>query len=180
MARQRLPLWSMRLLVPLLASLASLAFASIATASGVSHTISGNGVKVSTPASWHSIRPMGDGAVVDPRTVLVVGTKGVAPSPTSVCQIAAYRVPVEGAVVVVVRWRTLTSGGGKPTMGLAPLAALTRVSRPSFECFKGRGAAAQLGLQKHAYQVNLMVGDRATPKTVAQALAVARSFKLAS
>ncbi len=63
-------------------------------------------------------------------------------------------------------------------MGLAPLAKLGPVSQPSFECFEGRGAVAQLGLQKHAYQVNVMVGDRATPATVAQALAVARSFNL--
>jgi len=163
--------------------LTSLVLASAATASGVADTISGNGVRVSVPPSWHSVRPGGDGAVIDPRTVLVVGTKGVAPLVTPVCQIAAYRVPAEGAVVVVVRWQTLTSGGHlrKPTMGLAPLAALTRVSRPSFECFKGRrGASARFGLQKHAYQVNVMVGDRATPKTVAQALAVARSFTLAS
>lgn len=162
----------------LLSLIATLAFVSVASASGIGHTIQGDGVRVNAPASWRSIQGLGESALTDPRTVLVVGTKGVSPSYTSACQIAAYRVPLSGAVVVVVRWRTLTSGGGKPTSGRAPLATLTRVSRPSFECFQGRGAAAQLALGKHAYQVNVMVGNRATPTTVAQALQVARSFNL--
>jgi hypothetical protein len=54
------------------------------------------------------------------------------------------------------------------------------VRRPSFECFDGRGAAVELGLQGHAYQVNVLVGDRASPRRVADALRVARSFDLVS
>lgn len=143
-------------------------------------TISGSGVKVNAPASWQQVHFLGEDRIVDPHTVLVVGTRGVRPSLTSGCQIAAYRVPNDGAVVVVVRWRTETSGGGRPTSGRSPLQTLTRVKRPSFECFNGRGTAAQLALHGHAYQVNVMVGNQATPGTVAKALAVARSFDLTS
>ena len=166
----------MRLMLPLLAALVAVP---AAAASDLTHTITDNGVRVTAPSAWHAVPYLGESSLTDPRTVLVVGTKGVTPSLTSGCQIAAYTVPAEGAVVVVVRWRTLTSGGGAPTTGRSPLKTLTRVSRPSFECFKGRGAAAQLALRGKTYQVNVMVGDRATPRTVSQALAVARSFNLA-
>jgi hypothetical protein len=140
--------------------------------------ISRGGVKVDAPRSWRLVTPAGEASIVDPKTVLVAGSPGVTASLTSSCQVAAYRVPTGGAVVVVVRWRTVTSGGGRPPAGRAALKGLTHVSRPSFECFKGRGAAAQLALGGHAYQVNVLVGDRASPRRVRQALAVARSFDL--
>jgi hypothetical protein len=139
--------------------------------------ISSHGVRVVVPPGWQPVEPAGDGNVVDPRTVLVVGTAGVKPR-SSQCQIAAYRVQPAGAVVVVVRWKTLTSGGGDGETGRAPLRKLLRVTRPSFECFGGRGAAVDLGLRGHAYQVNVLVGDRASERRVAQALRVARSLDL--
>jgi hypothetical protein len=46
-----------------------------------------------------------------------------------------------------------------------------------FECFAGAGAT--LTLDGKAYQVNVMVGDRASKERVADALAVGRSFNLA-
>jgi hypothetical protein len=79
-------------------------------------------------------------------------------------------------VVVVVGWKTATSGGGRLKPGRAPLKKLVRVRRPSFECFSGRGAAAQVALGDKAYQVNVMVGDRASRRVIAEALAVGRSF----
>jgi hypothetical protein len=141
-------------------------------------TVSIHGVRVTVPAGWQRVEPAAAGNVVDPRTVLVVGTAGVEAQPSR-CQIAAYRVQPAGAVVVVVRWKTLTSGGGGIERGRAPLRRLRRVSRPSFECFGGRGAAVELGLGGHAYQVNVLVGDRASKRRVAEALGVARSFDLA-
>jgi hypothetical protein len=81
--------------------------------------------------------------------------------------------------VVVVGWKTATSGGGHLKPGRAPLAALRSVRRPSFECFNGRGAAAQVALGGRAYQINVMVGDGATTRDIADALAVVRSFNLA-
>ena len=156
-----------------------LAFGAVALAGGGVHVVSSGGVRLSVPAGWHRLEPTQNG-VVDPRTLLVVGTRGVTRDPRSACQIAAYRLPPASAVVVVVGWRTATSGGGdgRPT-GRAPLRKLVRVARPSFECFAGRGASAQLALGGRAYQVNVMVGDSAARARVAEALAVARSFDLA-
>lgn len=141
--------------------------------------VASHGIEVTVPTGWQRVTPAGDGPVTDPRTLLVVGTSGVRPSPTQ-CQIAAYRVPARAAVVVIVGWRTATSGGGNMKPGQWPLKALTAVRRPSFECFSGRGAAASLALGGKAYQVNVMVGDSASKQRIAEALAVSRSFRLHS
>ena len=160
-------------------SLALLVFASplAACSRKRGRVTSSHGVRVAVPRGWQPVEPAGDGNVVDPRTVLVVGTAGVRPR-SSQCQIAAYRVQPAGAVVVVVRWKTLTSGGGDGETGRAPLRKLLRVTRPSFECFGGRGAAVELGLRGHAYQVNVLVGDRASDRRVGKALRVARSLRV--
>src|SRR5437763_10812338 len=112
-------------------------------------------VRLAVPAGWHDVAPT-PGGPTDPRTLLVAGTTGVAPNVTSECQVAAYRVPPTAAVVVVVGWRTATSGGGRMAPGRRPLGALRAVSRPSFECYAGRGAAAQVVLGHRAYQVNVL------------------------
>ena len=54
--------------------------------------------------------------------------------------------------------------------------AAMKLRRQYFACWDGRGAAAQIAVKGRAYQVNVMVGDRATAKDAATALAVARSF----
>jgi hypothetical protein len=156
----------------------ALAFASIAN-TGAGQVMRAHGVELSLPAGWQQIASAGDGAVTDPRTLMVVGTAGVRPTPTQ-CQIAAYRVPANGAVVVIVGWKTATSGGGRIKPEREPLTAMTSVRRPSFECFAGRGAAAYLVLSGKAYQVNVMVGNLASSERIAQALALARSFRLTS
>src|SRR5712671_6214155 len=79
---------------------------------GSAQTVRAHGVALTTPVGWHRVASAGDGPVTDPRTLLVVGTAGVVPRQTQ-CQIAAYRVPARGAVVVVVGWKTATSGGGR-------------------------------------------------------------------
>ncbi len=139
--------------------------------------VSDNGVRLVVPVGWQRVEAAADGAVIDPRTLLVVGTAGVGPRP-SACQIAAYRVPPRGAVVVVVGWKSAASGGGRPTPGRTSLAALRSVTRPSFECFAGRGAVVQLTMGRRAFQVNVMVGDKASRRVVTDALAVGRSFDL--
>jgi hypothetical protein len=141
-------------------------------------TIRSNGVELTVPAGWRPVPSAGDGPVTDPRTLLVVGTAGVRPRTTQ-CQIAEYRVPAHGAVIVVVGWKTATSGGGRTKPGRWPLAKLTSVRRPSFECFPRRGAAASLVLGGKAYQVNVMVGNETSARDTAEALTVARSFRLA-
>jgi hypothetical protein len=156
----------------------ALAAVSAAGAGSTLRVLKANGVSVVVPDGWAKVVPAPADAVTDPRSVLVVGTDGVTAKLT-VCQIAAYRIPPAGAVVVIVRWKTATSGGGRMRPGRRPLKALASVRRPSFECFKGRGASASLALGGHAYQVNVLVGDRASGRLVAQALAVGRSFRLA-
>ena len=131
-----------------------------------------NGVLVRAPGGWELVQAADAAPVTDPRTVLVVGTDGTA-ARRSECQVAAYRVPADGAVVVVLRW------AGKAPDWLADdrdVLSDLKLRRAYFECFDGRGAAAQVAVKGRAYQVNLMVGDRAAAKTVANALAVARSF----
>ena len=163
---------------PVLALVALLLVAPAAPATDRSRTIAGHGVRLDVPPGWHRVPAASAGPVTDPRTLLVVGTVGVRPR-LSQCQIAAYRVPATEAVVVVVGWSSLAAGGGghmKP--GRAPLRQLRSVTRPSFECFSGRGAAAQVLLGGKPYQVNVMVGDHASKQTIAEGPAVARSFRL--
>ena len=138
-------------------------------------TASSAGVRVVMPKNWTVVKPAPDAPVTDPLTMLVVGTEGVRARPSQ-CQIAAYQVPAGGAVVVVVGW---AGGGGSMKPGRAPLRAMTTVRKPELECFSGRGAAAQVRLSGKVYQVNVMVGDRASKRRVAEALAVARWFNVA-
>jgi hypothetical protein len=143
---------------------------------GSGRVVSSHGVRVSVPKGWARVRPANDAPVTDPRTLLVVGTPGVRPK-SSQCEVAAYRIPDSGAVVVVVGWRSVaTAGSGARKPGRAPLEKLLAVAKPSAECFGGRGAAADVLLDGKPYQVSVLVGDGATKHRVAQALAVARSF----
>jgi hypothetical protein len=151
-----------------------LATASLAHLSSGGRIVSSHGVRVAVPREWREVQAAGDGPVIDPRTLLVVGTAGARPRPSQ-CQIAAYHVPAEGAVVVIVGWGTTVPGRGP---GRAALKRLNTVRSPSFECFAGRGAATQVALGGKLYQVNVMVGDRASPRVVGEALAVGRSFSL--
>jgi hypothetical protein len=168
-------IWGMKLLASVVLALAFTAIAN-GGGGGGGQTVRAHGVALSVPAGWHRVASTND--LPDPRTLLVVGTAGGAPKATQ-CQIAAYRVPAHGAVVVVVGWKTATSGGGRMKPGRWPLKTLTSVKRRSFECFAGRGAAASLALNGRAYQVNVMVGNSTSAQHIAQALAVGRSFRLA-
>jgi hypothetical protein len=136
--------------------------------------VTAHGVRLTVPADWERVHAAPDAPVTDPRTLLVVGTAGVHARPSR-CQIAAYRVPPAGAVVVVVGWRT---ADGSASTGRAQLQKLVAVRRPSFECFGGRGAVADVVLGGRQYQVDVMVGDHASARRVGQALAVGRSFDL--
>jgi hypothetical protein len=145
----------------------------VAGCGGSGHVRSAHGVSLELPHGWHRVAPAGDAPVTDPRTLLVAGTGRIGPR-SSACQIPRYRVPADGAVVVVVGWKHGGTPANRP--GRAPLRALRTVRRAVFECWPGRGAGAQVTLGGRVYQVNVMVGDRATQRTVQQALAVGRSF----
>jgi hypothetical protein len=134
-------------------------------------TVEGQGVAMRVPPEWSRLARAEDGHVNDPRTLLVVGTRGARPVPSD-CQVASYRVPEEGAVVVVIGWKT------KPSFSvLDGREALTwRALRSGyFECFEGRGIASQITLDGHAYQVSVMVGTRAPKTVVREAIVAARS-----
>jgi hypothetical protein len=164
-------------LIPAL--VAGIALASLAGGCSSERRISSHGVRLVVPRIWHRIEPASGGSTTDPQTLLVVGTDGVRPL-ASKCGIAAYRLPPSGAVIVVVGWKSVESAGGGPwEPGRAPLKNLLAVHRPSFDCFSGRGTAATVLLAGKPYQVNVMVGDGASKRRVAEALAVARSFDLA-
>lgn len=153
--------------------------ATAAAAATSGRVVAAHGVSLTAPPEWSRAQAASDGPVTDPRTLLVVGTAGVRAKQTQ-CQIAAYRVPADGAVVVVVGWRSLKhSGAENAKPGYAPLTKLVAVRRPSFECFAGPGAAADVVIRGTPYQVNVMVGDRASKHRVAEALSVGRSFKVA-
>jgi hypothetical protein len=154
----------------------ALAATSTVLAPASSRTVTAHGIRLTVPSNWTRIPVASAGPVTDPKTLVVVGTPGVTATPSD-CQIAAYRIPAAGAVVVVVGWTSHRySGASGAKQGRAPLARLVRVRRPSFECFNGRGAAADVVLAGKAYQVNVMVGDRATIQVIKQALAIGRSF----
>jgi hypothetical protein len=158
--------------IPVLA----LSLAAVASAAPADRRIAGNGVHVVAPAGWTRV-VAAPTSIDDPTTVLVVGTRGVAPRLVP-CEIAAYRIPLRGAAIVVVRWRTETSGGGRPPRSRAPLRHIV-LNTLGFECWPHhRGGAVELALGGHAYQVNLLLGDGASRKLVDDALRIARSFDL--
>ncbi len=156
--------------VAAVAVLAALVLASGASA-GV---IAVGGVQVTVPGGWISVKPAPDPSIQQASPLLVVGTTGAAPRKPR-CPVAAYTVPPRGAVVVILRWSK--SEGSKDT-GRGPLTKLVGVKPAPFQCFAGRGAYAAVALGGRLYQVNVMVGDKASSAQIAQALAVARSFDL--
>jgi len=152
--------------------------ATVAVAAADGRVVAGHGVQLTVALGWNRVQAASDGPVTDPRTLLVVGTAQVRAKETQ-CQIAAYGIPADGAIVVVVGWRSLKySGGENAKPGYALLKKLSMVRKPSFECFRGRGAAADVVIHGTAYQVNVLVGDRASESRVAEALAIGRSFKV--
>lgn len=149
--------------IVLLAASASLALAAEPT------VVKAGGVQLDVPDGWAKVDRAGEPAGSDPRTLLVVGTKGARPIPTR-CQVASYRVPDDGAVVVVIGW-------GDAYLD-KPRLELTKLRKPTFACFDGRGAMGQVTRKGRDYQVSVMVGDDASAQTIREALAVARSFDL--
>ena len=135
-------------------------------------TARGWGVELALPDGWTKVQPAAQASGADPRTVLVIGTDGVRPI-ASDCQVSSYRVPSEGAAVVVIGWRE--------SVGVSAFLPLSDLKlRPgTFSCFDGRGAVAQVTRRGRDYQVNVLVGDRASAETVTAALDAARSISAA-
>ena len=66
------------------------------------HSVVSGAVALRIADGWARVAPAAGttGAEADPRTVLVVGTRGVA-ARASQCHVASYRIPSDGAAVVV-------------------------------------------------------------------------------
>jgi hypothetical protein len=131
--------------------------------------VRGGGVELEVPEGWAKVERAAEPVGSDPRTLLVVGTKGARPIPTP-CQVASYRVPADGAVVVVIGWSESYLDAQK--------LELTKLRRPTFACFEGGGAVGQVSRKGRDYQISIMVGDDASPQTIREAFAVARSFSV--
>jgi hypothetical protein len=153
---------------------AALAVGALATAgtAAAGDTVRGGGVELVLPDGWSRVQPPQQATTDDPRTVVVIGTDGVRAVDTA-CTVSTYRVPADGAVVVVVGWRQPTGASS-----FLPLSAL-KLRRGTFQCFPDRGAVAQVNRRGFDYQVNVMVGDRASQQTVDAALDAARSIAAA-
>jgi hypothetical protein len=152
------------------AAVAALAATGVGAATG--DFARAGGVQVVLPDGWSRVAPARADRIDDPRTLLVIGTDGVKPVESD-CLVAAYRVPAEGAVVVVIGWRDSVGGSS-----LLPLSAM-KLRRGTFECFAGRGAVARVTRRDRDFQVNVMVGDRASSTAIEDALDAARSLSLA-
>jgi hypothetical protein len=154
---------------------AGLVVAGAAVAADSLRTVEANGVSLRLTDDWLRVARAEERATANPRTLIVAGTHGVHAIDTD-CQVATYRIPSDGAAVVVIGWRRRVGTSYLP--GKEALVA-KELERGYFECFDGRGVAVQLELQGHTYQLNVMVGDRADRGTITDALAAARSFALA-
>jgi hypothetical protein len=152
-----------------------LVVAGVAVAAESLRTIEGNGIALRVPVDWVRVPRADAGSTADPHTFLVVGTQGVRPIETD-CLASSYRVPADGAAVAVIGWKRKLSThyvGGRENLYAREL------ERGYFDCFAGRGIAAQIDLDGRTYQVNVMVGDRAERSTILDALAAARSLAVA-
>lgn len=153
------------------AAAAALAVSGVGAATG--DVARAGGVQLTVPADWAKVAPAPQARLGDPRTLLVVGTEGVR-AIHSECLVATYRVPADGAVVVVIGWRDSVGGSS-----FLPLSTM-KLRRGTFECFAGRGAVGRVTRRDRDFQVNVMVGDRASADTVEAALEAARSIAVAT
>jgi hypothetical protein len=142
-------------------------------------TVSSAGVSLRLPAGWAQIKPATGDPVSDPKAVLVVGTHGVRMTSSHCLLVGDYRIPADGAAVIILRWSSSHAGGGPVSAGRHALAKLTAVKRPMFECYSGPGAAVQLHAGGADYEVAVLVGRHASAAVTNQALAVGRSFTVA-
>jgi hypothetical protein len=157
---------------PLVLLAIGLAAALVASATAaVGDAARGGGVQLTLPDGWAKVVSR-DTRVDDPRTLLVVGTDGVK-AVDSNCQVSAYRVPADGAVVVVIGWRDSVG-----ETNILPISTM-KLRRGTFDCFAGRGAVGRVTRRDRDFQLNVMVGDRASAATIDAAFDAVKSFTLA-
>ncbi len=138
--------------------------------------VESDGVSLRLPPGWTNAQITRPPANADAETLIVVGSEGLRVQKTP-CLVASYRVPEDGAAVVVIARRG--SASAAVPRDRSEFQAL-KLQREYLACFDGRAAVAQIALNGRTFQVNVLVGDRAGAHVVLQALAVARSFGLAA
>jgi hypothetical protein len=158
------------LVLPAVVAILAAALVASAASGATVDSVRAAGIQLTLPDGWSKVVPAAE-AKTDPRTLLVVGTGGVRAVQND-CQVASYRVPADGAAVVVIGW--------KDSIGVSfpPLSAM-KLRRGTFECFDGRGAFARVTRGDRDFQVNVLVGDRARGATIDAAFDAARSLALA-
>ena len=156
-------------LVLVAVGLAAAVVASAAVAAG--DVARAGGVQLTLPDGWAKVVSR-DTRVDDPRTLLVIGTDGVK-AVDSDCQVSAYRVPADGAVIVVIGWHDSIG-----ETNILPLSTM-KLRRGTFDCFAGRGGVGRVTRRDRDFQLNLMVGDRASAATIDAAFDAVKSFGLA-
>lgn len=158
----------------ILAAAALVALVATAAAPAAAPAVAGDvaraaGIQLALPDGWSRV-PVASERRSDPRTLLVIGTDGARPVQSD-CQVASYRVPSDGAVVVVLGWRD--------SIGVSfPSLQAMKLRRATFDCFDGRGAFARITRADRDFQVNVLVGDRASSATIGDAFDAARSLAL--
>jgi hypothetical protein len=145
--------------------------ASGAVAAAAGEFARSGGVQLALPNGWSKVAPARDTRPDGPRTLLVIGSDGVK-AVDSECQVSSYRIPADGAAVVVIGWRDSIGGSFMPLSSL-------RLRRGTFDCFAGRGGVGRITLRDRDFQVNVLVGDRASSATIDAALDAARSLGVA-
>jgi len=156
----------------LLLALAALLVAATAAAAA-RHPVTASGVSVRVPPDWIRISLGRQSGA--PRRILVVGTAGVRPVLTARCRLAAYRIPIGGAAVVITaQWAKGRPGGVENGIALRRL----RLGLGRLRCYSQLGGFVTLHLGTRRFQVAVMVDRRAGIGRIADAIAVARSFML--
>jgi len=61
-----------------------------------------------------------------------------------------------------------------------PALSAMKLRRGTFDCFDGRGAFARVSRNNRDFQVNVLVGDRASSATIDAAIDAARSIALSA
>lgn len=126
-------------------------------------------VTVALPTGWYSADP-DDGAVVDPRTRLVVSSAPIR-AEASDCQIDGYHAANDAVVLIVVEWEE-----DYPALPKRPARFTSSELRvqppPAIECFDGAGGSAQFTDAGRTLAAYLLVGEQASAELIDQARGV--------
>jgi hypothetical protein len=129
------------------------------------------------PPGWRPAPVYQPVRITDPLTRLAASSHPVRLTP-SACQLGIYRVPRDGALVVLLEWRSAASGPTTPRP--APVRLTDLHLRPGgIECqpARVRGGAVQFVDHGRRLGVYLMLGERAGARTLRKALAVMNSLR---